>query len=310
VTTFWSGRGSSYTCRVARRGHVPCMVNYGYTHISGTVDPGFEPPRFQVVVICLHLTLKSIVMSRRSYEAFRAGKTQSGLRIGSYQEYAAFSATQLTTYRSETDAESLASYSTRLTSSSYITNSSIPSRLAPYRRTASSSTTNQDVPASSPSPSNSIPPYTSHLDIPRTSNPTKSRRRHSDRTFSTLQNEVYNSPLRRYTRYMSQSSQSHLTLPLSLIAVGLIKVGIGFGGFSGKDSPPMYGDFEAQRHWMEVTLGKGLREWYTYREDWWLLDCESIHSYRTRGRTCGMIAEGRFIDPPLTAYTSWICGYM
>jgi len=69
---------------------------------------------------------------------------------------------------------------------------------------------------------------------------------------------------------------SNWSLPLGLIFAGLVKVGVGFGGFSGKDTPPMFGDFEAQRHWCEITLGKRWGEWYTHREDWWLLDCESI----------------------------------
>jgi hypothetical protein len=49
----------------------------------------------------------------------------------------------------------------------------------------------------------------------------------------------------------------------------------------------MYGDYEAQRHWMELTLHLPLREWYTYDLQYWGLDY-----------------------PPLTAYTSWACGYM
>lgn len=47
----------------------------------------------------------------------------------------------------------------------------------------------------------------------------------------------------------------------------------------------MYGDYEAQRHWMELTIHLPLREWYTYDLQYWGLDY-----------------------PPLTAYISWICG--
>ena len=35
----------------------------------------------------------------------------------------------------------------------------------------------------------------------------------------------------------------------------------------------MYGDFEAQRHWMELTVHRPTSEWYTYAPEWWLLDC-------------------------------------
>lgn len=37
----------------------------------------------------------------------------------------------------------------------------------------------------------------------------------------------------------------------------------------------MFGDFEAQRHWMSVTINRKVQEWYFAEEDWWLLDCET-----------------------------------
>lgn len=47
----------------------------------------------------------------------------------------------------------------------------------------------------------------------------------------------------------------------------------------------MYGDYEAQRHWMELTIHLPVREWYKYDLQYWGLDY-----------------------PPLTAYVSWLCG--
>ncbi|KAF9029779.1 ALG6, ALG8 glycosyltransferase [Hymenopellis radicata] len=49
----------------------------------------------------------------------------------------------------------------------------------------------------------------------------------------------------------------------------------------------MYGDFEAQRHWLEVALHVPLRQWYYYDLQWWGMDY-----------------------PPLTGYVSWLCGYV
>ncbi|EMR11686.1 hypothetical protein PNEG_00122 [Pneumocystis murina B123] len=46
-----------------------------------------------------------------------------------------------------------------------------------------------------------------------------------------------------------------------------------------------YGDFEAQRHWMEITLHLPIKEWYFYDLQWWGLDY-----------------------PPLSAYLSYIYG--
>jgi len=53
----------------------------------------------------------------------------------------------------------------------------------------------------------------------------------------------------------------------------------------GFQNPPMYGDFEAQRHWMEVTQQLPLSKWYFYDLQYWGLDY-----------------------PPLTAYHSWVLG--
>lgn len=61
--------------------------------------------------------------------------------------------------------------------------------------------------------------------------------------------------------------------------------------YSGYGTPPMYGDFEAQRHWQEITVNLPIKEWYKNGTDndlmYWGLDY-----------------------PPLTAYHSWINGWI
>jgi len=49
----------------------------------------------------------------------------------------------------------------------------------------------------------------------------------------------------------------------------------------------MHGDFEAQRHWMEITQHLPMAKWYLYDLQYWGLDY-----------------------PPLTAYHSWLFGKM
>jgi alpha-1,3-glucosyltransferase len=56
---------------------------------------------------------------------------------------------------------------------------------------------------------------------------------------------------------------------------------------SGFQVPPMHGDFEAQRHWMEITTHLPMARWYLYDLQYWGLDY-----------------------PPLTAYHSWLLGKM
>ncbi|KAH8281838.1 hypothetical protein KR054_003192 [Drosophila jambulina] len=59
--------------------------------------------------------------------------------------------------------------------------------------------------------------------------------------------------------------------------------------YSGFNTPPMHGDYEAQRHWQEVTVNLDVGEWYTNSSNndlmYWGLDY-----------------------PPLTAYHSYIVG--
>ncbi|KAF2636727.1 glucosyltransferase [Massarina eburnea CBS 473.64] len=78
-----------------------------------------------------------------------------------------------------------------------------------------------------------------------------------------------------------------ITIPLVLIVVGLFRWTTGLWGYSGFQSPPMHGDFEAQRHWMEITKHLPVSQWYFYDLDWWGLDY-----------------------PPLTAYHSWLLGFI
>lgn len=54
---------------------------------------------------------------------------------------------------------------------------------------------------------------------------------------------------------------------------------------TGKGDAPMYGDYEAQRHWMSLTYHLPIAEWYHYDKAYWGLDY-----------------------PPLTAYVSYLCG--
>lgn len=80
------------------------------------------------------------------------------------------------------------------------------------------------------------------------------------------------------------SYSSFVVLP---ILVGLFtRTTIGLWGHSGMGKPPMYGDYEAQRHWMEITISIPVGDWYrnTTNNDllYWGLDY-----------------------PPLTAYVSW-----
>ena len=76
---------------------------------------------------------------------------------------------------------------------------------------------------------------------------------------------------------------------LALTFALLVRAFVGLHPHSGEHSPPMFGDFEAQRHWMEVTVNLPIGDWYRQTVDndlqYWGLDY-----------------------PPLTAYLSWVFG--
>ncbi|KAH8341467.1 hypothetical protein KR059_007980 [Drosophila kikkawai] len=77
---------------------------------------------------------------------------------------------------------------------------------------------------------------------------------------------------------------------LAVAFVGLaVRSIISLYSYSGFNTPPMYGDYEAQRHWQEVTVNLDTGEWYTNSSNndlmYWGLDY-----------------------PPLTAYHSYIVG--
>lgn len=110
--------------------------------------------------------------------------------------------------------------------------------------------------------------------------------------------------VRRWTRWMSKQGLRRHVMPLIIVSSTLIKWSVGLGSYSGmccgtytrrvldavrsgKGTPPMFGDYEAQRHWMELTIHLPTNLWYTYDLQYWGLDY-----------------------PPLTAYVSWVCGFM
>eukprot|EP00088_Acartia_fossae_P000057 TRINITY_DN10017_c0_g1_i3.p1 TRINITY_DN10017_c0_g1~~TRINITY_DN10017_c0_g1_i3.p1 ORF type:complete len:504 (+),score=27.41 TRINITY_DN10017_c0_g1_i3:23-1534(+) len=75
-----------------------------------------------------------------------------------------------------------------------------------------------------------------------------------------------------------------------LFSVSLIlRYGVSLWPYSGEGKPPMHGDYEAQRHWQEITINLPLDQWYNHTQDndllYWGLDY-----------------------PPLTAYHSYLVG--
>ncbi|PON39769.1 Glycosyl transferase, ALG6/ALG, partial [Parasponia andersonii] len=65
----------------------------------------------------------------------------------------------------------------------------------------------------------------------------------------------------------------------------LVRLAVSVHPYSGAGTPPKYGDFEAQRHWMEVTLHLPIKDWYnnTSSNDlsYWGLDYPPLTAYQS-----------------------------
>lgn len=88
-------------------------------------------------------------------------------------------------------------------------------------------------------------------------------------------------------RGFERTGQQAFILPAILLFAYIVKLSVGLGSFSGEGKPPLYGDMEAQRNWLSVTLHRPIAEWYYYKLDHWGLDY-----------------------PPITAYHSFLMGWI
>ncbi|KAK3830083.1 MAG: dolichyl pyrophosphate Man9GlcNAc2 alpha-1,3-glucosyltransferase [Linnemannia elongata] len=91
----------------------------------------------------------------------------------------------------------------------------------------------------------------------------------------------------RYATWLEENQLKKTAVWIAVASAVLVRWVVGLGPYSGQGVPPRFGDYEAQRHWMELTINRPIREWYSDKSKWWDLDY-----------------------PPLTAYVSWICGFV
>lgn len=82
------------------------------------------------------------------------------------------------------------------------------------------------------------------------------------------------------------------TLAVTLLGI-LLRWCVSLYPYSGAGKPPMYGDYEAQRHWQEITVNLPIKEWYVNSTDndllYWGLDYPPLTAYHSH--LCGLVAE-------------------
>ncbi|KAG0197066.1 Glucosyltransferase-like protein [Mortierella sp. GBA30] len=91
----------------------------------------------------------------------------------------------------------------------------------------------------------------------------------------------------RYAAWLEENQLKKTAIWIAIAVAILVRWIVSLGPYSGLATPPRFGDYEAQRHWMELTIHQPVQRWYSDQSKWWDLDY-----------------------PPLTAYVSWICGYI
>ncbi|KAF1794690.1 Glycosyl transferase, ALG6/ALG8 [Phytophthora cactorum] len=95
--------------------------------------------------------------------------------------------------------------------------------------------------------------------------------------------------LQRGLQFLEENDEKRAGAWLVWMLLVLIRWLVGLHSYSGEHTPPMFGDYEAQRHWMEITINLPISDWYfnTTSNDllYWGLDY-----------------------PPLTAYVSYLFG--
>lgn len=93
-------------------------------------------------------------------------------------------------------------------------------------------------------------------------------------------------------------------LRVAFLCALAVRICTSFLPHSGQGRPPMYGDYEAQRHWMEVTWNLPVHEWYTATERndllYWGLDYPPLTAFSSQW--FGAIAS--LVYPPLVQWHS------
>ncbi|KAI5809616.1 glycosyl transferase [Peziza echinospora] len=108
-------------------------------------------------------------------------------------------------------------------------------------------------------------------------------------------------PLASILHPLRSAASQWLVVPVILMVAFLFRWAVGLGAYSGMGTKPMYGDLEAQRHWMEITAHLPIKDWYYHDIQWWGLDYPPLTAYHSL--LLGKI--GSFINPEWFAlYTS------
>lgn len=109
----------------------------------------------------------------------------------------------------------------------------------------------------------------------------------------TSESIIVNSPLYGFLSPFRPVQSQWLIKYIVILFALIIRTAVSFGSYSGENTPPMFGDFEAQRHWLDITVNLPVAKWYWYKLQYWGLDYPPLTAYHSF--FLGLV--GKFIKP-------------
>ncbi|KAJ3103407.1 Glucosyltransferase-like protein [Physocladia obscura] len=80
---------------------------------------------------------------------------------------------------------------------------------------------------------------------------------------------------------LQETGGKHIALPVVLLVALLLRWTVSLWSYSGRGASPLYGDLEAQRHWLEITTHLPSSRWYRYDLQYWGLDYPPLTAYHS-----------------------------
>lgn len=81
--------------------------------------------------------------------------------------------------------------------------------------------------------------------------------------------------------FLLKPFHTNRALQIIIILAILLRVLVGLGAYSGAADYPNYGDFEAHRNWMSITVNRHIHSWYEEYDaiPWWRIDYPPVAAY-------------------------------
>lgn len=132
---------------------------------------------------------------------------------------------------------------------------------------------------------------------PKTARATASRQK---RPIAAKKSIYHDSPIYDMLHEFEKAPHQWAARYILVLTAIILRSAVGLGSFLGEGQLPIHGDFEAQRHWMEITTHLPISQWYFYDLEYWGLDYPPLTAFHLY--IFGKV--GTFINPEWFALNS------